>query len=116
MHDLLVICALAAAALSGSTWTSLYIRRGLRHEQPPYRGPLVLELEPLYPSGASGAILARLELDEDVLPFEHIVQVPRDAGMVRVRVAYRAGIYAGETTNVEVESEPPPEWLRRGAR
>lgn len=115
MHDLLLICVLAVAACAGGAraiWTSLY----QRHEQPPYRGPLVLELEPLYPSGASGAILARLELNEDVLPFEHIVQVPRDAGMVRVRVAYRAGIYAGETTNVEVESEPPPEWLRRGAR
>lgn len=77
----------------------------------PYSGPLVLELEPIYPSGANGAVLARIDLADELEASERLVMVPAGANGIRLRLAHRAGIYAGSTVDVAVESEPPPSWL-----
>lgn len=83
-------------------------RREAVAEPPPDPGPAVLELEPVYANGSTGA-LVRFELEPGV---DTRVPVPTGAVAFRVRAGvHRAGIYAGDTLAVEVESEPPPAFL-----
>jgi hypothetical protein len=78
---------------------------------------VALELEAGYPNGATGAILLRGTLaDLHEAGDDFAVRVPPGADRVRLRVADRAGIYAGQTTTVERESEPPPAFIGRGWR
>lgn len=81
-------------------------------EQDAAAGPLVLELEPVYPNRATGA-LYRVELVE-LGEYAGDYEVPPGAVRLRFRFVHRAGLYAGGTTTVERESEPVPAFLKAG--
>lgn len=68
-------------------------------------GPLVLELEPVYDSGAVGA-LRRVPLEPSPAVVEDL-ELPAGVVRVRVRLTRRAGIYAGDTLAVDPERMPP---------
>jgi len=81
-------------------------------EPAPDPGPLVLELEPIYSTGATGAV-TRLELADGA---GTSLRVPPGVVELRARLVHRAGLYAGATTMADGESEPVPPALLRGAR
>jgi hypothetical protein len=102
------------------SWPGRFIRwaydQPTRPEPTPAPGPLVLELETIYRGGATGAVFLRVELGElhELEDTGKLALLPpaTDVSAVRARIVTRAGLYAGEATTVEHESEPPPAFLR----
>jgi hypothetical protein len=104
------------------SWPGRFVR--WVYDQPPAEptpapGPLVLELDTIYAGGAVGAVFLRLGELHELEDAGVTADLPASgssgysgAAAVRARIVTRAGLYAGSTTTVERESEPPPAFLR----
>ena len=115
-----VILAIVAATFGTGGFVAGALFAGVTRPGPlrdPDGGPVVLELEPVYPNGATGALhrVTLAELEADAAAGDELeLSPPTGAAHLRIRLARRAGIYAGDTTTVERESEPPPAFLTGG--